>query len=144
MLSRPKERNHQITNILLRTLFVFFLLLFVNNSISLYHLIGGMETQVGQNICHSLAVNLPKWPFSTHCYEVAQIYEPGRNSMDLINRKFPQIQGLPLSTPQPDPFRTMTPLCIYHSSFEALHKNPKGHGTNVQGCLAFFFSESKF
>ena len=60
-----------------------------------------MNTQVGQNICHSLAVNLPKWPFSTHCYEVAQIYEPGRNSMDLINRKFPQIQGLPLSTPQP-------------------------------------------
>ena len=103
-----------------------------------------MKTQVGQNICHSLAVNLPKWPFSTHCYEVAQIYEPGRNSMDLINRKFPQIQGLPLSTPQPDPFRTMTPLCIYHSSFEALHKNPKGHGTNVQDCLAFFFQSQNF
>ena len=63
--------------------------------------------------------------------------------MDLINRKFPQIQGLPLSTPQLNLLSTMTPLCIYHSSFEALHKNPKGHGTNVQGCLAFFFSESK-
>ena len=97
-----------------------------------------MKTQVGQNICHSLAVNLPKWPFSTHCYEVAQIYEPGRNSMDLINRKFPQIQGLPLSTPQPDRYASTILLlkpCI---------KIPKDMVQTSRAALLSFFQSQKF
>ena len=103
-----------------------------------------MNTQVGQNICHSLAVNLPKWPFSTHCYEVAQIYEPGRNSMDLINRKFPQIQGLPLSTPQPT-FSVQWPR--YASTILLLKpciKIPKDMVQTSRAALLSFFQSQKF